>query len=205
MNDNNSALGAVRGTLTAARDSLTEVRMKTPLNDIVRHGRAARRRHKLTGLAGAAAVMIGATLALITLAPSSHQPGRQASAQLTAWTVVKQSDGNVRVTIRELRNPAGLQTRLRADGVPASVTFIGDQNPACRPYPGAGTKSQRRRLLAGVYTFFPPRYKVMVIHPSALPAGAGVLISVQHHQPPHPGSFSITGGLVKARQHCTGS
>jgi hypothetical protein len=58
-----------------------------------------------------------------------------------------------------------------------------------------------------VYTFFPPTYKVMIIHPSALPPGAGVLISVlfQHHQPPHAGSFAITGGLVTASPQCTGS
>ncbi len=48
------------------------------------------------------------------------------------------ADGTIAVTIRELRDPAGLQSRLRADGVPASVSFFGQQNPSCRPYP-AGT------------------------------------------------------------------
>jgi hypothetical protein len=38
--------------------------------------------------------------------------------------VAKQADSNVYVTVRELSDPAGLQSRLRADGVPASVTFI---------------------------------------------------------------------------------
>jgi DNA-directed RNA polymerase specialized sigma24 family protein len=45
------------------------------------------------------------------------------------------ADGLVDVTIRELRDPAGLQSKLRADGVPASVTFSGQPNPSCRPYP----------------------------------------------------------------------
>src|SRR5215472_1580600 len=36
-------------------------------------------------------------------------------------------------TIRGLRDPAGLQTRLRADGVPINVSFSGP-NPACDPY-----------------------------------------------------------------------
>ena len=33
---------------------------------------------------------------------------------------------------------AGLQRTLRADGVPVSVTFTGQQNPACQPYPSGG-------------------------------------------------------------------
>ena len=33
------------------------------------------------------------------------------------------------------RDPAGLQATLRADGIPASVTFIGQQNPACQVIP----------------------------------------------------------------------
>jgi len=43
--------------------------------------------------------------------------------------------GDIKVTIRELRDPAGLQRTLRADGVPASVTFAGQQNPACQGSP----------------------------------------------------------------------
>ena len=34
-------------------------------------------------------------------------------------------DGTIYVTINELKDPAGLQSTLRADGVPASVTFFG--------------------------------------------------------------------------------
>lgn len=33
---------------------------------------------------------------------------------------------------------AGLQRTLRADGVPASVTFAGQQNRACKPYNAGG-------------------------------------------------------------------
>ena len=62
------------------------------------------------------------------------------TAQLAAWTVTNQADGGIRVTIRELRDPAGLQRTLRADGVPASVTFLGHPNPACHRYAGAGFK-----------------------------------------------------------------
>jgi len=199
MNDNE--------LITAVKESVTAVHMHVPTEQIVSRSRTIRARRRIPGAAGALAVVAGTALALTTLLPSGHRPDHPASAQLTAWTVAKQTDGNIRVTIRELRNPAGLQSTLRADGVPASVTFIGQQDPACQPYPYSGTKSQRRHLLGSVYTFFPPNYKVMVIHPSALPSGAGVLISVlfQHYQPPHGGSFAITGGLVKTSPQCTGS
>lgn len=48
-----------------------------------------------------------------------------------AWTVAKQADGNIHVTIRQLRDPAGLQRTLRADGVPAIVTFASHRHPSC--------------------------------------------------------------------------
>ena len=59
--------------------------------------------------------------------------GSTGTAQLTAWTVTRQADGNITITIRQLKDPAGLQATLRADGVPASVTFARQQNPALRP------------------------------------------------------------------------
>ena len=199
MNDNE--------LITAVKESVTGVHMHVPTEQIVSRSRTIRARRRIPGVAGALAVVAGTALALATLLPSSYRPDHHAPAQLTAWTVVKQGNGDIRVTIHELRNPAGLQSTLRADGVPATVTFIGQQNPACQPYSHSGTKSQRRHLLGSVYTFVPPTYKITIIHPAALPPGAGVLISVlfQHYQRPHRGTFAITGGLVKASPQCTGS
>jgi hypothetical protein len=199
MNDNELVI--------AVKEAVTGVHMQVPAEQIMSRSRAIRARRRIPVVAGALAVVAGTALALTTLLPSSYRPDHPAPAQLTAWTVVKQGNGDIRVTIHELRNPAGLQSTLRADAVPATVTFTGQQNPACQPYSHSGTKSQRRHLLGSVYTFFPPAYKVMVIHPPALPSGAGVLISVrfQHYQPPHGGSFAITGGLVTASPQCTGS
>ncbi len=79
--------------------------------------------------------MAAVVLAVTALVPA----GRQPTVQLAAWTVVREADGNVTVSIRELKDPAGLQSTLRADGVPASVTLINQQNPACQPYPGRNT------------------------------------------------------------------
>ncbi len=125
--------------ITAVRQPFTTVRMNTPVDQIVSRGRAVRARHRIPWMAGTLAVAAGLAVALTALLPASHQP----RTQLTAWTVAEQAGGNIRVTIRELRDPAGLQRKLRADGVSASVTFFGQDNPACDRR--AGTAGQTRR------------------------------------------------------------
>jgi hypothetical protein len=68
--------------------------------------RAVRARRRINGAAGTLAAAGGITLVVAALLPSSHQP----AAHLAAWTVAKQTNGDVYVTIRELHDPAGLQT-----------------------------------------------------------------------------------------------
>jgi hypothetical protein len=129
------------------------------------------------------------------------------------------------VTIRELRDPAGLQRTLRQHGVPASVTFQ-TLNPACRPYP-AGTRLLKqvfptpyRRLdrlpspYAGrlVPATKPPRRSrppgplafgaggtVIVIDPSPLPRNTGVQLASTPRA-----SLILTPRLVHATRRCTG-
>jgi len=74
--------------------------------------------------------------------PAGPPGGRPAKAQLAAGTVTKQADGTVDVVLRELRNPAPIQRRLRADGVPAAVNLGG--NPACQEYPPRATPPPRQ-------------------------------------------------------------
>jgi hypothetical protein len=131
-------------------------------------------------------VIVAGAIAVITL-PVGHQPGRPATAQLTAWTVIKHADGSITVTFRELHDLAGLQRMLRADGVPASITLFGKQNPACRPYPPGQPRSETRRQTIIVATLGGKGPSNMVIRgsftsnsviidPSALPSGAGLQI-----------------------------
>jgi hypothetical protein len=193
---------------TAVRESVTGVHMNIPAELIISRSRAIRARRRIPAVAGAVAMVAAVVLAVTALLPSSHQPGRSAGTRLAAWTVVKEADGGIRVTIRELRHPARLQRKLRADGVPASVTFTGHPNPACHSYRYSGSKRQRRQLLNRVFTS--PRrgdYNLIVIHPAALPTHAGVLISVRfHHYWPGPkGTFELQEGLVKTSPKCTGS
>lgn len=201
--------------MTVVRDSFSSVDLDTPLGQIVRRSRAVRARRQLVGLAGALAVTAAAAIAVTALLPG-HQPSHPVTAQLTAWTVTKHTDGNISVTIRELRNPAGLQRALRADGVPASVTFFGQQNTACQPYPhrpGQSRSEARRQTMiqmpAGqgsssvtIVRPAPPPANGLVIDPAALPRNVGLQIGagpVQHH------ILRIWAGLVQASQQCTGS
>ena len=200
--------------MTAVRESFTDVHSSTPVQQIVSRSRAVRARQRLPGMAGALAVVAGAAIAITTLLPG-HQPSHPVTARLAAWTVTKQADGNISVTIRELSDPAGLQRRLRTDGVPASVSFSGNQNPSCRPYPVSHALLNR---------IFPPPPvpppngiqvappgplpgqvpTVIVIHPAALPSGTGVQLAALFMQPHWvtPNSFLVR--LVYVSQRCTG-
>ena len=190
--------------ITILREQRDKVPMNTPVEQIISRGRVVRARRRVPAVAGALGAVAAVAFAVTAALPASH-PASGPGAQLAAWTVVRQADGSIRVTIRELRDPAGLQHTLRADGVPASVTFTGQRNPACQGYPGGGSQGQRRHLLSSVATPAGGR-NVMVIHPSALPSGAGLQIdALFQHYPGPRGSFQVGVGLVQASRQCTGS
>jgi len=230
MNDD-PTLTALRHRLDEVRDSLGDVHMTIPDSDIFARDRRRRARHRLAaGAAAAAAVAVGVGVALPASHPSSGHPSSGPGARLAAWTVTRQADGSIDVSFfgePGLRDPAGLQSALRADGVPASVTFIGQQNPACQPYPSPssppsfrpqpGAPSPGHGPLSRVLGPFvdKPQGVATVIHPSALPPGAGLQIAVMQGIPagqagpwPYPkgsGHPVETVGLVKASPQCTGS
>jgi hypothetical protein len=96
-----------------------------------------------------------------------------------------------------------MQRTLRADGVPASVTFASQPNPACRGYGADGDQAQRRHRLKRVSS---PGHgpNIMITHPHGLPPGGGVQITAQFR---HQGTRRLIGvslGLVKATPGCTG-
>jgi hypothetical protein len=209
--------------ITAVRDQRTRVHMTTPLEQVISRGRAVRAHRRISGAAGALAVAAAvAVLAVTRLAPASHQPsaqpGVQPGVQLAAWTVVRQADGTVRVTIREFTDPAGLQSKLRADGVPASVTFMGQQNPACRLYPSS--RALERRVFSHTFEYVaPPRQgppetlppqvglvPVLLIHRPALPRGVGVQFASVFTSPSSGVAHAtVRVDLVYASPRCTGS
>lgn len=207
--------------ITAVRKSVTDVHSATSVEQIIGRGRTLRTRRRIPGVAGALALIAGAALAVTALLPAARPVSHQPTAQLAAWTVVKEADGTVSVTIREFRDPAGLQRKLRADGVPASVLFHPGKmqghapfrklfhvrhNP-CQEYGGG-----QGRLLK-VVQGHPPRplrdqSTISVIHPSALPSGAGVQFiatSNEGYLQDTNQRHALGVWLVQASQQCTGS
>ena len=119
---------------------------------------------------------------------SSGTPGGSHSTrvQLAAWTVARQANGDVDVTINQLKDPAGLQSTLRADGLPASVSFSGPMvGASCQPYAAS------RGTLRTVAQF---HRDSLAIDPSALPSGIGVAIFDEPGTglPPHPAPATAT-------------
>jgi hypothetical protein len=185
MNDSDT-VDVVRDSLTTAKDSLVGVHVNTPLDAIVSNGRARRRQRRqrrLAGLTGAAAVTAGMALAVTALASSGHpasQSGHLAShppvARLAAWTVAKQANGDIDIDIRQLKNPAGLQSTLRADGVPVNVRFNGQSlKGTCQFYP---MSDNVLNAVAEAPSASSEGGALFVINPSALPVGAGLALTV---------------------------
>jgi len=182
--------------ITAVREQRSKVHMTTPVEQIIDRGHAVRIRRRIRGAAGALAVAAGvAVLAVTALSPASHQP----SAQLAAWTVVRQSDGNIDVTIRQLSDPAGLQSTLRGDGLPAAVDFSGQPNSACQLYPPI-SRALASRIVQSQWSGARTGGTVLIIHPSAVPSGAGVQIGTTVS----PDHIHVNIDLVYTSPQCTG-
>jgi hypothetical protein len=196
---------------TSVKERFGGVRMTTPLDTVTRRGRALRSRRLGTGLAGGAAAASGLALAVTALVPGTtavtsvagggHGGGHGSGpatlngpagaiksqdgtvkATLAAWTVTKRPGGAIGVTVRDLRDPAGLQRALRADGVPATVTYPQARIPAsCRFYDlasASATRGLRSRVITEpAFTVNLKKFANLVIHLPALPRGAGVLIT----------------------------
>jgi hypothetical protein len=187
--------------LTAVRESFTDVHSATPAEQIMKRGRTVRARRRIPVAAGALAAAAGAAVALTALLPAS-QAARQPTARLAAWTVVKQANGDIEVTISQLRDPAGLQRTLISDGVPASVTFRGQSNPACVSPPIHLSEQQLHSIFTAQLHRGSTTGDAFSINPSAIPSGLGVQISSTNASaaPEH----IIEVGIVQASQQCTG-
>ena len=163
---------------TSVRDSVAEIHAATPVEAIISRGRGVRARRRIPVAAGALTVAAVAALAVTALVPAGHlglvpsgrpglaSPGTRGSShsnrvQLAAWTVAERANGDIDVTINQLKDPAGLQATLRADGLPVSVSFSGPiVGGSCQPYTAS------RGTLRTVAQFHSDSF---AIDPSALP------------------------------------
>jgi hypothetical protein len=225
MNGNDQA--SDHDVLRAVSDSLSRVPMARPPRAaaIMARGRARRRRRCAYGTT--AALAAAAAAVTVTALPSGSHPAGpvaspvtspSASARLAAWTVTRKAGGDINVTVNELSDPAGLQRTLRADGVPASVTFLSQQNPACRPLgfsQGLLRKILPKRYVGTVHHLsggselgtLGKAGGDMIIDPAAIPGGDGLQLAFSKLAGSTPGHVDILGhmGLVRASQQCTGS
>jgi hypothetical protein len=182
--------------ITAVRESVADVHTAAPVEQILSRGRVVRARRRISALAALLAAAAAAAVA-VTVLPASHPAANQPRVRLAAWSVVKQPGGDVTVTIRQLYDPAGLQRELRADGVPAAVTFYGHPHVSCRLYPAD------RALMGKIFpTDVRDPYAAVEIRPSALPAGAAVYINDTSNA---YGYLGLTIGLVRTGPRCTTS
>jgi hypothetical protein len=191
-------LTAVRDCLVTARDRVAGEQMVRPAEAIINR---ARRRRLRQGLNTAAAAVIVAVAALALLPGGGGHGTTRAS--LASWTVTAKPGGQLGVTIRELRDPAGLQRRLRADGVPATIRFTSQLPRPCQHY--RPPIRQESRLLSRI---FPQSTNAsgqiaFTINPPAIPARTGLWINVSPPARHGPDSdFSADWTLVYASGRC---
>ena len=116
--------------IAAVRGAFADVRMQPTADIVIIRGRALRRRRRLPAYA-AAAIAVAAGCAAVAfeqpLAPPTgpsrtHPTISTGDGTLAAWTVHESPTGEVQVTVYQMRDVAGLQARLRDDGVPAVVS-----------------------------------------------------------------------------------
>jgi len=182
-----------RDLITTVREPFAGVRMGAPVDAVVTRGQSIRRRRRVRAITGAAAVVAAASV-LVTVA--ALPGGRPAPVNLTAWTVITEPRGTVAVTIRDLRDPAGLQRALLAHGVPAIVRFYppGSSMPSCVTSVPSRLAAVERRVFAQPPTASHGRY-LLFIDPAAVPRTDKIAIEAVQGN-----GFSI--GLVTRNGHC---
>jgi hypothetical protein len=207
--------------LTKVRDSFAGVRLPVPVEQTVRRGRVLRRRggaYRVAGVAGAAAIA-GVTAVAVTglgraTVPSPPTPPWVASAAargttLDAWTVTRGPGGAIEVTVSELENASGLQSALRAAGVPIRVAFqVGmpsDSPPLPAGCASVAMSDEANAKLQAKILGFPDVgnvYVALTFYPARIPDGIGIYLAVQS------GSNSRSWGwgldLVQSAPACTG-
>ncbi|GII55614.1 hypothetical protein Pth03_40030 [Planotetraspora thailandica] len=176
MNDDDM-LAAMRSSLTSTKDALTHVHMDQRPETIIARARGRRLRRGLPGV-GAGALALGLGLALFL--PGGHPAGPSGSptasgardaqgvhVNLAAWSVNTSPAGLVNVTIRELKDPAGLSKALADAGVPVVLT----SGPVC-------TSDDQLQISRVVRKLPGPGGLLITINPKAMPAGTELVIGI---------------------------
>jgi len=178
--------------LRAASGSLSAMPMASPpdVEAIMARGRA-RRRRRLSAVAGLS-VAAGTALALgLTGVLGSAPPGGQGTIRTAAFTLASNANGTATLTISpgELLDPAALQSDLAQYGIPAKVTT----GSICTSDPApAGFSQVVSSYPAGESTATPQNgvQPAITIDPSAMPAGTELSV----------GDFQLSSGEYPGQQ-----
>jgi hypothetical protein len=175
--------------LRAASDSLSALPVAGPpdVGAIMARGRA-RRRRRLSAVAGLSVAAAGTALAL-GLTGVLGPAGTPGTIRTASFTLVSNANGTATLTINpgELLDPAALQSDLQQDGIPAMVT----SGSLCTSDPAPAGFSQV------VSQNWPPNASpqsgvqpTITIDPSAMPAGTELSF----------GYFQLTSGEAAGEQ-----
>jgi hypothetical protein len=138
---------------------------------------------------------------------SGARPNPAASTTLTAWTVAKNPDGTLKVTIREMKDPSGLQATLRADGARVVVTASLMWPAACGEWRGGNFRMGDQVVQSANRTGLPSADGTeLLIKPSLIPAGALLWIGLGQTGKPAGvvGPAGVTGfSYLTATGACT--
>ena len=178
--------------LRAASGSLSAMPMASPpdVEAIMARGRA-RRRRRLSAVAGLS-VAAGTALALgLTGVLGSAPPGGQGTIRTAAFTLASNANGTATLTISpgELLDPAALQSDLAQYGIPAKVTT----GSICTSDPApAGFSQVVSSYPAGESAATPQNgvQPAITIDPSAMPAGTELSV----------GDFQLSSGEYPGQQ-----
>jgi hypothetical protein len=183
MNDHHT-LSAVRDGLAEVRESLTGVHLETPAAELM--ARASRRRRR-RGLSVAAAACGATGLAVALALPGSQ--ARQVHVHLAGWSVDTAGNGTVLVTVHQLNHAKQLERALAEAGVPAIVT------------PGENCLNLRDQKALDRSGALHSGHDGLTIHPTAIPHGAKILISLFYT---HGKTAGFGWSLVRSgeRLHC---
>jgi len=182
-----------RDLVAAVREPFGGVRMATAAEAVTVRGRAIRRHRRQRATAAAAAAVAAGALAIVAVLPGSSRP---APVRLAAWTVTTEPTGIVAVTIRDLRDPAGLQRALAAHGVPTLVRFhhTGSLIPSCVTSVPSTLATVEHRVFVQPPAASPGR-TLLYIDPAAVPRTYKVAIDAARGN-----GFSL--GLLTHNGHC---
>jgi hypothetical protein len=191
MSDDDPLTGSAE--LRELRNSLSGVAMseRPRLEAITARGRA-RRRHRLSAVAGLSMAGAAAGTALALGLTGVLGPARPPAAIRTAsFTLVSNANGTATLTInpKELLDPAALQSDLAQYGIPAKVTSgsfcSSDPHPAgfSQVVPGQPAGEGSSSPQSGVQP-------TITIDPSAMPAGAELSV----------GYFQLSSGQYAGSQ-----